>query len=239
MQFYYIRHGQSANNYRMAQTGSALGRSDDAELTEIGRRQAECLAAFLAARSAGPAPDPDYQNVGGFGLTHLYSSLMVRAVATGTIISQAVGIPLVGWWDWHETGGIFLENYETGEYIGQPGKPRAYFAEHYPDFILPDDAAETGWWNRPFEAREERFPRAERVLQALLARHGDTEDRVAVVSHGGFFNYLLAAILRYPLENRPWFALNNVAITRIDFNPTTTEIIYVNRADFLPRELMT
>lgn len=239
MQLYYIRHGQSANNWRYAQTGSALGRSDDAELTDMGRQQAEYVAAFLAAGVTEPAPPYDYQNVGGFGLTHLYSSLMVRAVETGTIISRAMGIPLVGWKDWHETGGIFQENHETAEFIGLPGKPRAYFVEHYPDFILPDDAAEDGWWNRPFEAREERFPRAERVLQALLARHGGTEDRVAIVSHGGFFNYLLAAILRYPLENRPWFALNNTAITRIDFKPESTEIIYVNRADFLPRDLIT
>ncbi|HNT76892.1 MAG TPA: histidine phosphatase family protein [Anaerolineae bacterium] len=239
MQFYYIRHGQSANNQRYAQTGSAVGRSDDAELTEMGHHQAERVAAFLAAKSAGLAPDPDYQNVGGFGITHLYSSLMVRAVATGMAISRAVGIPLVGWKDWHETGGIFLADPETGEFIGQPGKPRAYLAEHYPDFVLPDDVAETGWWNRSFEAREERFPRAERVLRELLARHGGTEDRVALVSHGGFFNYILAAILRYPLENRPWFAMNNAAITRIDFKLESTEIIYVNRADFLPRDLIT
>ncbi len=239
MQFYYIRHGQSANNQRAAQTGSTVGRSDDAELTDVGRRQAEYVAAFLAAVSAEPAPPYDYQNVGGFGITHLYSSLMVRAVATGTIISRSVGVPLVGWKDWHETGGIYLENPETGEFVGQPGKTRAYFAEHYPDFILPADAAETGWWNRPFEAREERFPRAERMLRELLARHGGTEDRVALVSHGGFFNYILAAILHYPLENRPWFALNNAAITRIDFKPGSTEILYVNRAEFLPRELIT
>ena len=36
-----------------------------------------------------------------------------------------------------------------------------------------------------------------------------------------------------------WFILNNAAITRIDFDARGTWLVYMNRADFLPRELIT
>ncbi len=224
MQFYFIRHGQSANNSLWDQTGSNHGRSEDAELTPVGCRQAELLARFLR--------DAD------FGLTHLYSSLMVRAVATGSIIAETLDLPLVAWEDAHETGGIYLENEQTGECIGQPGKNRAYFETHYPRLILPE-GLEDGWWNRPFETREQRPIRAQRFLQELLQRHGQSENRVAVVSHGGFYNYLVAAILRLPERDHVWFVLNNAAITRMDWCDQRVEMVYMNRTDFLPPELIT
>jgi broad specificity phosphatase PhoE len=45
---------------------------------------------------------------------------------------------------------------------------------------------EEGWWNRPFEAELHRPERARRVLVELLQRHGGSNDRVAMVSHGAF-----------------------------------------------------
>ena len=240
MQLYFIRHGQSENNALWLNTGSAKGRSEDPGLTEVGRRQAELLAQFL--RRADPATEvngSDFQNVAGFGLTHLYTSLMVRAVATGTIIARALNLPLVAWEDLHEYGGIYLHDEQTDERIGLPGRNRAYFEAHYPDLVLPDSLGEAGWWNRPFEEPELRLPRARRFLHDLMERHGHTDDRVAVVSHGGFYNYLLAAILNLPGREGYRFVMNNAAISRIDFNDEEIRLIYLNRVDFLPRELIT
>jgi 2,3-bisphosphoglycerate-dependent phosphoglycerate mutase len=175
----------------------------------------------------------------GFFLTHLYTSLMVRAVATGTIVSEELGLPLVAWEDAHEGGGIYLEKPETGECIGQPGKDRAYFETHYPQLVLPEGLGEAGWWNRPFETEEQRPLRARRFWQQLIERHGQTDDRVAVISHGGFYNYLMAAILKMPSSDRVWFVLNNAAITRIDWYDQHVDLVYMNRVDFLPQELIT
>jgi len=240
MQFYFIRHGQSANNLLWDQTGSNVGRSDDAELTDIGRQQAEMLAQCLGRTDATAVTDgPDRLNRAGFGLTHLYSSLMARSVATGSVISKALGLPLIGWEDAHETGGIYVEYPETGEQVGLPGKNRAYFQAHYPHLVLPTHVNENGWWNRPFESREQRPIRAQRFLQELLQRHGQTNDHVAVISHGAFYNYLMAAILKMPDQDRIWFILNNAAITRLDFESERTEVVYVNRVDHLPQALIT
>jgi len=246
VQFYFIRHAQSENNLLWQRTGSSKERSEDPGLTAVGRQQAHLVAQYLRG------PDPPMaaqgrnpQNVAGFGLTHLYSSLMVRAVATGTIIARVLGLPLVAWEEAHETGGIYRRDEQTDERIGQAGHNRAYFEAHYPDLVLPKSLGESGWWNRPFEEPEQRLARAQRFLRQLLERHGRTEDRVAVISHGGFYNYLLAALLKLPDREGIWFVLNNAAITRIDFldedpeGAERTALVYMNRADFLPEELVT
>jgi hypothetical protein len=49
----------------------------------------------------------------GFHITHVYCSLMERAVATGHRVAEALDLPLLGWIDIHETGGMFLYDEET------------------------------------------------------------------------------------------------------------------------------
>jgi 2,3-bisphosphoglycerate-dependent phosphoglycerate mutase len=240
MQFYFIRHGQSTNNLLWRRTGSSKGRNEDPELTDLGRRQAEILAAYLQrGKSDGAGEGGDNQNVAGFGITHLYTSLMVRSVATGTEVSRALDLPLVVWQDMHEGGGIYLDDDESGERVGKPGRNRAYFETHYPELVLPQSLDNTGWWNRPYEDNVQRALRARRVLDGLLEKHGGTEDRVAVISHGGFYNDFLAALLTLPSRDGFWFALNNAAITRVDFLEGRTALVYTNRASYLPGDLVT
>jgi len=240
VRFYFIRHGQSENNALWQRTGSSKGRNPDAELTDVGRRQAEVLAQFLGRGGLKVAVnDRDPENAAGFGITHLYSSLMVRAVATGTILAGALGLPLAAWEDLHEGGGIYVEDERTSERTGLAGHNQAYFAAHYPDLVLPGSLGEAGWWGRPFEDREQRLVRARRFWHDLLGRHGQTNDRVVVVSHGGFYNDLLATLLRMTGRDGYWFVLNNAAITRIDFHAERVDLVYLNRVDFLPPELVT
>ncbi len=163
---------------------------------------------------------------------------MTRAVSTGTIVAKELDLPLIAWEDIHETGGIYLDDADTGTRVGQPGRNRDYFQERYPDLVLPLTLGNIGWWNRPFEEREQRPARVERFLNELLARHGNSDDRVAIISHGGFYNYLLRAILTMGRDDC-WFTLNNVGITRIDFHTEGVDLVYLNRSDFLPRELVT
>jgi 2,3-bisphosphoglycerate-dependent phosphoglycerate mutase len=240
MQFYLIRHGQSENNRLWALTGSSGYRSEDPALTDLGHQQAEHLARFLAEPGL-PAEHIrfDLQDVGGFGLTHLYCSLMIRAVATGRAVARALDLPLVAWEDLHEVGGIHRLDEETGEHHGLPGRKRSYFEEHFPDLVLPESLGEAGWWNRPFEEREQRPARARRFLEELLARHGGSDDRVAVISHGGFYSYLLRALFGISEGQKGWFSLNNTGITRLDFDEESIWLCYANRVDFLPRALVT
>ena len=93
-------------------------------------------------------------------------------------------------------------------------------------FIL--DGLETEDYDRNYSDRE------------LVRRHGGTDDCVAVVSHAGFFNYWMRVALDWPYrpDTGIGFRKNNAALTRVDMDARTT-VIYVNRTDHLPQELIT
>jgi 2,3-bisphosphoglycerate-dependent phosphoglycerate mutase len=254
MQLYFIRHGQSENNALWDRTGPREERSPDPELTELGHEQARWLADFLADRrpssqlsAAGQTEGAGdglispsgrtARSVDGFDLTHLYCSPMIRAIETAMYVARALGMPLILWKDVHEVGGVFHEDGETGGEIGLPGNDRAYLQARYPQLVLPDDWGRGGWWDRPFEQREQRILRAQRFYRELKRRHGDSDDRVAVVSHAGFGNYLLVVALDWPNRGRNGFTLNNASITRIDLMEHT-RVVYTNRTDFLPEALI-
>jgi 2,3-bisphosphoglycerate-dependent phosphoglycerate mutase len=246
MEFYFIRHGQSTNNAKWDHPD--YKESPDPELTKIGHEQARLLAEFLKKHQTITDDKVwNIQNRYGFGLTHIYTSLMERAAFTAAPIAQALDIPLVAWKEIHEEGGIYSRG-DKANVVGLPGKPRSFFMENFRTLSLPDDLDETGWWNRAFEAEEERQPRADQVFAELLARHRDTEgqpeQRVALVSHGGFFMRLLSGILKLPWRQaahslKSWFALNNCAISRFDIHKDEITIAYINRTDHLPDHLIT
>ena len=245
MHLYIIRHAQSANNELYATTGGSTGRQADPPLTELGHRQAQVVARHLAAR-----PDKVLNRYalrhdrGGYGLTHLYTSLMVRAIVTGGYIAEATGLPLQAWPEIHERGGLHDEAPETGEAILVAGPGRSFFAAEYPHLILPDTLGEEGWWSRSRELPEQWSARAAAVWQELLARHGGTDDRVGLVTHGGFFQSLMAALVggEAPLV-RPhlsawWFSISNASITHLAVEERMS-VRYVNKVDHLPDELLT
>ena len=245
MQFYFIRHAQSQNNALWDATGSDAARLEDPELTLIGQQQAQYVAEFMRIGQTKAVTNThkhkhDPQNVYGLELTHLYCSLMTRAAQTATAIGNAINLHPVAWPDVHEHGGIYLAN-AAGERMGLPGKPRSYFRQNFPHLQLPNDLDEQGWWqNRPFEDWDVCNQRAERFVNELQARHGNSNDRVGVVSHGAFYGSVMRYILKMPpYDDHPsWFTLNNVAITRVDFNPKEILVVYMNRCHFLPSEMV-
>lgn len=249
MQLYFIRHGQSENNASWAKhQSSEAPRVPDPGLTDIGHQQAQKVADFLAQNN-GDKPHPeerDLQNRKGFYLTHLYTSLMLRAVTTAGYISEACDLQMAAWEEIHEWGGIYRKDKETGEKIGLPGPNRHFFTQNFPQLQLPQHLDEAGWWNRPYEPFEASPVRAKKVLVELLARHGHTQDRVAMVSHGGFGFGLLKALIDFTSPNtglgsamNVWFSMNNTSISRIDFGPDYLAVTYLNRLEHLPAALIT
>lgn len=238
MQIYYIRHGQSANNRLYAESGTYTGRSEDPLLTELGYRQSRSLAEHIAMKGdqenhleAEKGLHREYQ------LTHIYTSLMTRAIHTASFIARETGIPLVGLTDLHECGGIFLEDEVTGELHGKKGKSPAQLHQEFPELILPSDLPEDGWWNRPYEALHERIQRACRLIDWLVERHGGSDDQVAIISHLSFFNYFISALLGMTERSPVWFDLNNASITRIEYMERF-RVIYMNRTHFLSADLI-
>lgn len=245
MELYFIRHGQSQNNANWQNPGYI--EDPDADLTELGHQQAQCLADFLQKNQSIKLDHGwNIQNRHGFGLTHIYASLVTRAATTAAYTARALGLPVSAWPEIHEVGGIYSRE-DKNNPIGLPGKPRSFYEQNLPELQLPDWLDESGWWNRPFETRDQRQPRANQFLADLLARHGDREgqpkQRVAVFSHGEFFVYLMCAIMKLPSReaahnSKFWFALNNCAISRFDFFDGEMLISYLNRTDHLSDELI-
>jgi 2,3-bisphosphoglycerate-dependent phosphoglycerate mutase len=229
MTLYLIRHAQSANNELYDRTGSSTGRVEDPDLTPLGNEQAKILSEYLA-RLADTGDE--------YRFTHLYCSLMIRAVATATAVSRSCNLPLVAWPEVHERMGIFMEDEITGELVGRPGKCRSYFEEHYPDLRLPENLNEHGWWNRPVETESQWTQRAGDFLTDLRRRHGTEEHRVAVVTHGGFYHEVILALTGGAGTDGLWFTMHNTGITRIDFHPSYTSVNYHNRLEHLPPELV-
>lgn len=236
MRLYFIRHGQSENNALYLRTGSDVGRVEDPQLTKIGIEQAEKTANYLATHS-----DPVDGTTGksGFGITHVYSSLMHRSLATGSVLADRLGLNIVGWKDWHENGGIYLEDKQSGTLFVRPGLRPDEIVARFPRVILSEDIHRDGWWNRPFEGHDERPVRARRVLRELLSRHGGTNDRVAVVSHGGFFMHFLAAAMAVDEIVPLWFRIYNCGITRFDFEAEEQTVVYHNLTIHLNGSLIT
>lgn len=251
MHLYFIRHGQSFNNAHWGKPG--FKESPDPVLTETGIQQAKTLADHLEANQRiNDHEGWDPVNVNGYGITHLYASLMERAVHTASYTTERLGIPFEAW-DIHESGGIFGRDgvhgrEDASQLIGLPGKPRSFFEANFPAFKLPASLDETGWWNRPFETEEDCQARAERIWQDLLVRHSDREGRpehrVAFVSHGGFFMHFMCAILNLPWRQasqglRSWFLLSNCSISHIEVRKGEVVLCYLNRTDHLPGHLVT
>lgn len=246
MELYFIRHGQSQNNANW--NDPDYQESPDPALTELGHEQARILAEFLKKHQAITNGNVwNIQNRYGFGLTHIYTSMMERAVYTAAPIAEALDLPLRTWKDIHEEGGIFSRDAQSNK-AGLPGRARSFFTQNFPTMTLPEELDETGWWNRPFEAEEERQPRADKVLADLVARHtdqeGQPEHRVAFVSHGGFFMRLICAMLKLPwrqaaLGMRSWVMLNNCSISRFDIHKQEINFAYLNRTDHLPDDMIT
>ena len=247
MQLYYIRHAQSVNNARWVKTRSSEEREPDPGLTEAGHQQAQLLAEYLAYRERDVATEEDNHNRQGFDITHLYSSLMVRSVTTGHYISELLDLPLLGLEVVHEIGGIYETDRDTGERIGLPGASSTDFKEAFPRLKWPEGADEKGWWRSRAAEEWETVPgRAQDFLKFLQKQHGNSDDRVAVVSHAGFFHALMHVLLSYERFNdrldevrEIGFLVNNSSVSRFDFEEDRIRISYLNRVDHLPPELIT
>lgn len=245
MRLYVIRHCQSENNALWSNTGSSNGRKADPALTETGHLQTRYLADYLARVRSNPPANPG-RHTEIYPFTHLYSSLMHRAVETGVPLAAATDLPLHTWEEIHEHGGIYRRDPETDERIGLPGPNRAFFETHFPELVLPDGLGDAGWWNRPAESWEDVRQRARRFVTGLLERHGRSDDSVAIVTHGGFVFALLGVLLDVSFEHdnlgepvRVRFQVNNGSISRFDFDDTQVRMVYFNHTHQFPPELVT
>ena len=248
MKLYLIRHAQSTNNALNARTGSytSKGRASDPDLTEIGYQQAQKLAQLLANESGELHQHSLSKQTGlGFGLTHIYCSLMTRAILTAMPIAEACGLRLRALDNTFERGGIYEMN-EQGIRVGLPGPTRHDFMDRFPTLILPESIGDTGWYDRPFETEEMFIERIKRVVPELINRHVHTEDSVALVAHVHFIDQFINELMgverdpnNYANKWKINWALYNTSISRIEIVMGCTLVVYLNRIDHLSAALRT
>lgn len=172
MELRIVRHAES--------TGNAAGRwqgRDDTQLTDTGRSQAAKLGKSFKAE--------------GYLPSHIYASPLSRTFHTARIASEQIGLEekIVCWDDLMETDvGIFSGlNWEDIE-------------SRYPEIAV--EFAETRNMDivEGAETLAERKSRAERVVNKVIADHGN-DDRVLLVSHGGFMQFVFSQLVG---SNRLW-----------------------------------
>ncbi len=243
MELYLIRHGQSANNALKDESE----RSQDPSLTEIGMQQADYIAQWFGN---GENLDPyvnhatgytEHSHSNAFGITHLYTSAMHRAMQTARPIGKALGIQPEIWVEIHEHGGIYLER--DGIIEGYPGRTRAEIEAEFPEYVIPEGVNEKGWWDasRGREARHAAYGRAIMLAGELRYRAEKTpEQRIAIVTHGTFIDSLLKALTNQLPTRSMFYAHYNTAITQVDFLENNQIVFrYVNRTSHLPHALLT
>lgn len=238
MRLYLIRHGESENNKLATSGGNMRERVHDPALTSLGEQQAQLLGKHLKERQDNPA-----HLGGGYGITQLYCSAMLRAMQTAQPVAEALGLQPTVWLDVHEIGGIFLEKIENSESttIGLPGMTRSEMQARFPNYILPDEITEEGWWGSD-KGRETPAQFLSRALQVALTlkEQARSDEQIALVVHGAFMDAVIKALLNM-LPSHPeqmFFGHYNTGITRVDFNirhgREHMSLHYINRVDHLP-----
>ena len=161
---------------------------------------------------------------------------MRRSLQTAAPIGEAVGLQPEVWVDIHEIGGVFLDDHEGR---GLPGLKRAEMGEQFPTIRLSAEVTGEGWWNRQRETEEEWLERAARVAAELRERYAATDERIGLVTHGGFAAMLLYALFGHAKPGNVMLSHRNTGITRLDFyDDGAIYMQYFNRVEHLPSALL-
>jgi broad specificity phosphatase PhoE len=170
MRLYFARHGQSEANVLRVISNRGLVHP----LTELGRQQAAELAQALT----------------GVAITKIYSSPLLRAQQMAEIVAAALGLPV-------EISDALREP-DCG--IAEGRSDEAAWDEHR--------RAWTAWLNeRRYDYRIEGGEsfndlraRFRPFIDCLSAAHGDTSDRLLLISHGELLIMMLSIMLANAAE---------------------------------------
>lgn len=228
MELYLVRHAQSYNNH----VADAALRQHDPPLTELGERQAYQVGHYLAT-GASKCPVTRERPVDGFGLDRLYCSAHFRCLKTADHIARHTGLTPEIWVDVHEEMGIYLDGVDV-----VPGMTPAEIREQFPQIKIPEDMPAEGWWNRPVEQKHEWQARAARVARVLREEMASLDERIAIVTHGGFIRDLLSELITGGPRDGEAFTTQNTSAHRIDFTPEGILVRYLNRLEHLPAKLV-
>jgi 2,3-bisphosphoglycerate-dependent phosphoglycerate mutase len=218
MKLYLIRHAQSANNALPEEQ-----RVEDPPLTELGHRQADALAAWMAETP----------------LDILVTSPFRRALETTSYLHRSLRLKPQVWIDLHEQGGCYA-GYEPHAYVGRPGMNRAQIQAEFPDYEIEEALAELGWWQcQAYEDDEAARVRARRLLQKSLQHFAKSASTVAFVMHADFKRLFLREVFAAGGRNgQSFLGIYNTAVTQLEFQADRAELHIFNSTQHLDPSLL-
>lgn len=198
MRLLLIRHGQSEGNAARRIQGQK-----EYPLSELGRQQARRLARRLAQ---------EYDDIAA-----IYTSSQSRAAQTAEILAETVGAPIIP--------DDRLREYDVGQLTGLTMEDvRERFPQVYTDWT--EDVEE--WVPLPGgEGNDEFRCRVCEALAEIAGRH-NSDETVAVVSHGGTLGAYLAQIVGLPPERRHPFYFANASLTIVDLSRRRPHLVQHN-----------
>ena len=213
MDLYLIRHAQSLNNER-----PEADRVEDPPLTDLGRRQAACLA----------------EQIPTLGLTRMVVSPFLRTLQTAEFLWQATSLAPQVQTSLHELGGC-VRGPHPSVMVGRPGMTRAAIEEMFPAYTVDPQIDEQGWWqSQPYETPQQAKVRAGELLSDTQRRFAHTEERVGYVMHADIEMLLLQCLTSTVIEV-PF----NTSITHVVVAPEGTRLADYNDVRHLTADLRT
>ena len=152
MCIFLVRHGETAWNVKRKIQGSS-----DIPINKKGVKQAVVLA----------------KKFKGVGLTHIYSSPLLRAKQTAMIIGKSHKLKIRTVKDLRERSLGVLEGLSTKD-----------IDKKYPNFVHEWQTQKIDWSFKGSETIRELMDRAMRAFKKIVYKH-KLGDRVLIVSHGG------------------------------------------------------
>jgi len=175
-----VRHGETTWNLEERMQGQS-----DSELTPLGLRQAEAVA----ARLAGEKPRA------------LHSSDLGRALQTADVIARATGLAIMPDARLRERDMGLFQGLTFEEIRGRYPEDYGQFASRRPDYIIPYG-----------ESMQQCHDRVIGGLQAIA--DGFRGLRVVVVTHGGPLSAAFRHTMRLPVNAPRHWSLFNASINR-------------------------
>ena len=240
MRLYIIRHAQVT--YRPGTLLASVPPDERSNLTdpglsELGRKQAAALGEHMKLRATPGEQQPLHGDRSGYAIERLFCSPMRRALQTAQPVATALGLQPEIWLDLHEFGGSRYDEGDGQGPRGFSGLTRAKVEEQFPGFVIPNEFADDGWWNRPPEQETEFVARMAGVAESLRAMARSTDEHVAIITHGTAASFLLHALLGSNKHEEFYFNHYNTGITSLAFLENETFLRYQNRVEHLPDDL--
>jgi broad specificity phosphatase PhoE len=230
LNLFLIRHAESRNNI----CKSDQERVADPEITANGRLQSIFLADFLK-KGLHLCGTEFEENEKPFD--QIFCSAMKRSLETVSPVGVEIGLKPEVWLDIHEVGGIYEFNSDFTEKIGLSGLNRKQIHHNFPEYVLPGDINDDGWWNKSAETLPEISLRVERVLNIIKDR-ADKNVFLGLVTHGAFISSFLCSLFHLNIADGIAFQSHNCSISRLTFERNKKVTIqYLNFYSYLPEHL--